>query len=100
MIVVHAAFKIDAHKRDAALSIAADVASASRAEDGNVDYRVTTDVEDPEVVRFVEVWADEDALAAHQEMGHYLSFSETFPSYVTAERGVEKYKVSDTESLD
>jgi quinol monooxygenase YgiN len=100
MIVVHAAFRIDDDDRDAALSIAADVASASRAEDGNVDYRVTTDVENPEVVCFLEVWADEDALAAHQEMGHYLSFSETFPAYVAAEMGVEKYTVSDAGSLD
>lgn len=58
LIVMHATLPIDADEREAALELVTDLAERSRAENGVVDYRVTTDVEDETVVRVDEQYED------------------------------------------
>mgnify|MGYP000168046607 CR=1 FL=1 len=46
MLVVHATFPIDPNHRDRAVELMRELAEQSRAEDGIIDYRVTTDIDD------------------------------------------------------
>ncbi|WP_435180034.1 putative quinol monooxygenase [Halorussus sp. AFM4] len=79
MIVVHAAVPIDPDRREEALERVRALAEQSRAEDGVVDYRATTDVDDPNVVRFFERYEDRPALDAHGETDHYREWVEALP---------------------
>ncbi|MFC6719764.1 putative quinol monooxygenase [Natrialbaceae archaeon GCM10025810] len=53
-IVLHAAFPIASKKFDEALEQIEDLVEHSQAEDGMLEYRATTDVTEPTVVRFFE----------------------------------------------
>ncbi|MFC4550543.1 MULTISPECIES: putative quinol monooxygenase [Halorussus] len=79
MIVVHAAVPIVPDRRSEALELIEDLADRSRAESGVVDYRATTEVGDPNVVRFFERYEDEAALEAHQASEHYREWAEALP---------------------
>ncbi|NHN57708.1 MULTISPECIES: putative quinol monooxygenase [Halorussus] len=79
MIVVHAAVPIDSDRREEALERVRTLAEQSRAEDGVVDYHATTDLDDPNVVRFFERYEDRAALDAHGETDHYRDWMETLP---------------------
>jgi quinol monooxygenase YgiN len=46
MIVLHASFPIDPDKREEALDLIEDLVEQSQAEEGMIDYRATTDVND------------------------------------------------------
>lgn len=74
MLVILATVPIDPDSHDEAVAAAADLAEASRTEDGVIDYRVGTDVEDGSTLRFVERYEDEAALAAHGETDHFQAF--------------------------
>ncbi|UPV72930.1 antibiotic biosynthesis monooxygenase [Halorussus limi] len=79
MIVVHASVPIDPDRREEALDSARDLAERTRAEEGVLDYAATTDVSDPNVVRFFEWYEDEEALDAHQRTDHYREWVEALP---------------------
>ncbi|MFB6233689.1 MAG: putative quinol monooxygenase, partial [Haloarculaceae archaeon] len=95
MIVLHATVPIDAEYREDALDVIEDLAVASRAEDGVIDYRATTDVEDPNTVRFFEHYEDEAAFEAHLETDHYLAFAHALPEWLAGEPEVVRFDVSE-----
>lgn len=74
MLIIHATMELDPDRRDEALDFMADLAAASREEDGVIDYSIAEDIESTGTLRFVERYEDRDALAAHQETDHYRAF--------------------------
>ncbi|WP_192498373.1 putative quinol monooxygenase [Halorussus halophilus] len=82
MIVVQTSIPIDPDRRAEALDEIAELAEQSRAEDGTLDYRATTDIENPNVVRFFEQYEDVAALEAHVETEHYEEWTEQLPKFV------------------
>ncbi|RBI63564.1 antibiotic biosynthesis monooxygenase [halophilic archaeon] len=79
MIVVQTSVPIASDRRDEALGAIAALVEQSRKEDGVVDYRATTDLQDPDVVRFFERYEDETALEAHVRTDHYRAFVADLP---------------------
>jgi quinol monooxygenase YgiN len=67
MIVLHASFPIAPEKREEALDLIEDLVEQSQAEEGMIDYRATTDVNDPNMVRFFEQYEDEAAFETHAD---------------------------------
>ncbi len=100
MIVLHAAVPIAAEHREDALETIEDLVEDSRAEEGMIDYRATTDVEDPNTVRFFEQYEDEAAMQSHLETDHYLEFARALPDWLAGEPEVLKFEVSEATELD
>lgn len=77
MLILYAVLPLEPEHRDEALAATREIAEQSRQEPGVIDYRATTDVEQPNVLRFVEQYEDADALQAHLETDHYAEYEET-----------------------
>lgn len=95
MIVMHAEMPIDPDSREAALELFEELAEASRAEDGVIDYRVTTDVEAPNTVRVIEQYEDDDAVDAHMSSAHFESFQAGIAPHMAGEPALHRYDVEE-----
>ncbi|WP_160133438.1 putative quinol monooxygenase [Halococcus salsus] len=93
MLVVHASFPVDPAHRDDALELLPDLVEGSRAEDGVIEYRATTDVTDPNIIRFFERYEDEEAFAAHGQSDHFGTFEDAVGEYLAGEPEVVQFEV-------
>lgn len=100
MIVLHASFPIAPDRRDDALDLVEDLVEQSRNEDGMIEYRATTDVEDRNVVRFFEQYEDEDAFEAHTRTAHFKEFEDAVPDLLAGEPEVVKFDVDSATALE
>lgn len=100
MIVIHASFPIDPDSREDALDLIGGLVEDSNEEDGIIDYRAATDVNDPNLVRFFEQYEDEDALAAHSTSDHFQEFQEALPEFLAGEPTVTQFEVDSATELD
>ncbi len=100
MIVVHASFPVKPDKRDEALDLAETLVEQSNQEEGMIEYRATTDVSDPNTVRFFEQYEDEAALAAHGESDHFLEFASQLPDLLAGEPTVTRFDVDSATDVD
>lgn len=100
MLVIHATFPVDPDRRDEALELVEELAEDSREEDGVVDYRVTTDVEDPNVFRFFERYEDEAAFGAHAETDHFETFEEALPDLLSGDPEVTRFDVESASPVE
>lgn len=100
MIVLHASFPIDPDKREEALDLIEDLIEKSQAEDGMIDYRATTDVNDPNVVRFFEQYEDEAAFEAHTQTDHFQEFEAALPDLLAGEPEILRFDVESATELD
>lgn len=74
MIVVEASFRLPAGTLERARPHMKAAMTATRAEDGCLLYAFTQDIDDPRLIRVVECWRDEDALAAHTRTPHFKAW--------------------------
>ena len=93
MIVMHATLPVDPDDREDALELARELAEASREEPGVVDYRVATDVEDPNTVRVFEQYEDADAVDAHMDSDHFQSFQGEIAAHLAGEPTLYRFDV-------
>jgi len=100
MIVLHASFPIDPDKREEALDLIEDLVEQSQAEEGMIDYRATTDVNDPNVVRFFEQYEDEAAFEAHSQTDHFQEFEAALPDLLAGEPEIIQFEVDSATELD
>ncbi|WP_339102816.1 putative quinol monooxygenase [Haloterrigena salinisoli] len=100
MLVIHATFPIDPDRRDEALELVEELAEDSREEDGVVDYRVATDVGDPNVFRFFERYEDEAAFGSHAETDHFEAFEAALPDLLSGEPDVTRFDVESASSVE
>ena len=77
----------------AAIELFEDLATASRAEPGVLEYRVTTDVEAPDTVRVIEQYEDGAAVDAHMSSDHFESFQAAIASHLAGEPELYRYEV-------
>ena len=61
-------------------------AESSVKEAGNVRFDVLRDHEDVNVYRLLEVWRDDDAIAAHRETLHYKAWADGIKDMLSAPR--------------
>jgi quinol monooxygenase YgiN len=100
MLVVHAQVPLDPDSREDALEMIEDLAEQSRAEDGVIDYRATTEIGDPNTVRFIEQYEDEQALAEHAQTDHFQEFAAALPDVAAGEATGTQFAVSGSSELD
>jgi quinol monooxygenase YgiN len=98
MQIVYAVLPLSPDHRDQALEATRTIAEKSRAESGVIDYRVGTDVEDPNTLRFVEQYEDADAVSAHLETDHYQQYEDAvIPDMLAGEPEIIQFEVVETE---
>jgi len=100
MIVVHATFPIDPEQREEALERASELVDASREESGVIEYDAATDLQEPNLLRFTEVYEDEAAVGAHLESDHFEAFEAKLPDLLAGEPEVMQYEVSDATEME
>jgi len=93
MIVMHAEMPVAPDSKEAALDLFETLAEQSRAEDGVVDYRVTTDIEAPDTVRVIEQYEDADAVEAHMSSDHFESFQAAIAPHLAGDPGLYRFEV-------
>jgi len=71
MMIVQTSISIDPKRRAEALEMIRTVTEHSQKEDGVVNYWATTDVQNPNLVRFFEQYESVEAVEKHVETGHY-----------------------------
>lgn len=100
MIVLHASFPVDPDRRDEALDLIDGLVDRSRREPGTIEYRATTDLQDPNVVRFVERYEDAEAFESHAETDHFRAFEEAVPDLLAGEPEVLRFDVEEATELE
>lgn len=65
-----------------------------------IDYRATTDVHDPNVIRFFEQYEDADAFEAHTQTGHFQEFESALPDLLNGEPNVVRFDIDSATELE
>ena len=99
MIVVSGYLIIDPAKRDEALEAIRTCVAATREEDGNVDYRYSTDIDDDTRLNLFEQWETEEAMNAHMSTPHLGAFLEAAGGFLGGAPSIIRYDVSGTSKL-
>lgn len=82
------------------LAVATTVTSASRGDDGCVDYGFFTDPADPGALVSVEVWRDRAALDAHMGHDHTHAFLAAVPELVAGQPTMAFYDATPIDLAD
>ena len=93
MIIVHAALPLDPDHRDEALDLIRDMTEKCPNDEGTIEYQASTDVNDPNLVRFVERYEDEEAVETHRGTDHYEEFGKTIQDMMAGKPDIDRYEV-------
>ena len=69
--------------------------TASREEDGCIDYAYAIDVLDPAIMRITEKWVDEAALVTHFQAPHMATFQKALGELDITILDVKKFQADD-----
>ncbi|MCU1497727.1 MAG: antibiotic biosynthesis monooxygenase [Acidimicrobiales bacterium] len=94
MIVVAGHMTIDPAQRETALAAIAAGVDATRAEPGNLDYRFSPDLDDPNRFNLIELWESEEAMTEHMATPHLAAFMTAIVPCVSGSAEVIRYDVS------
>lgn len=100
MIVAHAAFPIEPDRLDEALGHAETLVERSNEEDGMIDYRAATDVEDQATLRFFEQYENTAAFEAHTQTDHFQAFAAALPDLLAGEPQVTRFEVESVTEVE
>jgi len=73
--------------------------TASRAEEGCLDYTFSIEVNDPEMVRITEKWASVEALKAHFGTPHMAEFQATMGKRPPQSMEIKVYEVTEIDPI-
>ncbi len=94
MIVIHSEVPVKPDSRTEAVELLKEIATRSRAEPGVIDYRVTSDLEDSNMLRIIEHYEDEDAADSHESSDHVAQFQEQMEPHLAAEAELSIHDVA------
>jgi quinol monooxygenase YgiN len=100
MLVIHAEMPVDPDHREEALDHVRTLVEASQAEEGTIEYRAATDLSDPNLVRIVERYEDDDAFTSHTETDHYREVEAAIADKLAGEPDVVRFEVDSATELD
>jgi autoinducer 2-degrading protein len=95
MRVVHVDVAVAPDQVEAFLAATRVNAAASRQEPGVLRFDVVHDRDDPTHVVLVEVYADEDAPAAHKQTSHYATWRDTVAPMMARPRSATTFDAVD-----
>jgi len=71
MIKIVAKNTVKEDKKEELLSLVKELVDKSRAEEGNISYDLCEDINDSNVLTFIEEWKDQDAIDKHNATEHF-----------------------------
>jgi quinol monooxygenase YgiN len=95
MMVVVGSFRIAPSMVDVVLAPMEEMISASRAEEGCVEYAYAMDVQDKGLIRVSEVWRDREALEAHFRTSHIAEWRAQVSALAVSGRELTAYETKD-----
>lgn len=94
MIVIAGSVRIRPDARERAVTVALEMAAATRRESGCRAYRFSADLADPTVFYVHEEWDDDAALARHFATPHMATFRAALPGLVGGPAEITRFEVS------
>lgn len=91
MILIVGTFRVDPAQLNAARPVMARMMTASRAEDGCIQYSYAEDLLDPGLIHVIEKWRDRETLAAHSMAPHLHEWRAAWPGLGIGERDLTLY---------
>ncbi len=82
-------------RRDELVAAAQAVAAATRGDRGCLAYSFAADLEQPDRILSIEVWADRSALNEHMAHEHTQAFLQVAPDLVAGEPAMSFHEVPD-----
>ena len=99
MIVISGRLTVRPDQRDRAIAAATALVTATRAEEGCAEYTFSTDVTDPNVLCFFEIWKSEEAQTAHGKSPHMAEFMGIAGKVLAGPASATQYEVSGSSPL-
>jgi len=96
-ILVLGTIRVPPEKLSRARPAMAAMMTASRAEDGCLNYAYSQDLLDPGLIRVTEAWRDREALAAHFDTPHLATWRAEFPHLSITDRDLVLYEAGEPE---
>ncbi|GIP53768.1 putative quinol monooxygenase [Paenibacillus vini] len=84
MIIIHAEMKVNREVEAEFLESVQELIEASRAEAGNVSYKLLKDTDQDDTYLMIEQWKDQEAVAAHNASSHFQAFVAPAAQFLTA----------------
>lgn len=75
MLIIEGWLKLGAGEFDRIADAARELVAATNREDGCLLYAFSRDVDDPDLIRIVERWTGDEALAGHSASAHVAAFN-------------------------
>lgn len=95
MLIIAGTIRFNPTKTDEARALVDKVVTATRAEDGNLDYSFAIDVLDPGLVRVFEAWRDQAAIDAHMASPHLAEFLGAVSSLDVTDVHLDSYEAGE-----
>lgn len=95
MLVVHATFPVKPERREEVVELARELVEKSNQEPGMIDYRAAVDVQDENVIRFVEQYEDAAAFESHTQTDHFERLEGMLPDVLAGEPEVVQFSVDE-----
>jgi quinol monooxygenase YgiN len=84
MIIIHATLQVNQDKKVEFLQEVQPLIAATRAESGNISYRLLNDTEEENVFTMVEIWEDLQAVSQHNSSEHFTAFIAKAKEFLSA----------------
>ncbi|MEW4282290.1 putative quinol monooxygenase [Priestia koreensis] len=92
MIAIQAYMTVRPEKREEFIKNVTEVIEASRKEEGNISYMLTTKVENENEFVMLEEWKDQAAIEAHNTSAHFQKFAGSAKEFLAAPLEVKHYQ--------
>ena len=93
MIIVTAKFNIKSGNKDSFILEAQKLISATRNENGCMEYSLYSSTEEEDILVMLEQWEDMDSLNKHIKTKHFKNFGTILEKFLTKEMEVKSYSV-------
>lgn len=99
MIILAGSIRVPAENVEKAQPALEAIVNGARSEPGCIAYSFAFDVLDEGLVRIFEVFANEEALAAHRASPHMAVWRASWPELGIGERNMSRYDVSNFQKI-
>ncbi|MEZ5279717.1 MAG: putative quinol monooxygenase [Acidimicrobiales bacterium] len=98
MIIIAGTLSVNADDRDAVLEAAKAAMAGTSQEEGNIEYVMSPDVNDPSTIRLFEMWESAANLAGHMGTDHMKDFGRATKGMFTG-RSIKMYEIGEIKDL-
>ncbi|MGV3465252.1 MAG: putative quinol monooxygenase [Heyndrickxia sp.] len=95
MIIIHGLLKIKKEYRSSFLEEAGRAVESSKAEEGNMEYRLFEAIDEPNTFLTLEKWRNEEAVESHKNSAHFIHFIQVSKDYLSEPIQLDVHIVTD-----